>query len=596
MPCTTSGARSTRWRPYFDSRLLRLKRAVAVFAVLVGCAALSVAIALTIAVLRSRGQTASVPPSADPTSLAAPAIDKSETQPGVETSGSAVAEPPGAQRRGGTLRLPGRDPTTLDPALARDVTSAEYIYEIFSGLVTLTPDLEVVGDLAQSWQTSADGTVYTFTLRSGAVFHDGRPLTAADVKFSLERACNPVTGSTVAATYLGDIVGCLDKLAGRASEVAGIGAAEPATVVITIDAPKAYFLSKLTYPTAFVVDSSDAQGSLARLPNGSGPFRLESWEPEKHLELTRHDGYYGKVASLDRVKFDLRPVIAGTMYENDELDATPVGVDDIARVRDPLNSLSLQMVEGPGELGVTYLAFNLKRAPMNDAALRRAINLAVDRDWLARVVLHDAVKPLGTILPPGMPGYDATRALSPEPEAARAALAESGRRDASAPPLVLAIAGEGGGDPVVAAVADSISETLGLRVVVEQAPWELFQEELADGTYDMWMLGWSADYPDPQDFLDVLFHGSAPLNSTGYRDAEVDAWLEQARTETDTEARQALYGRAEERILAASPWVPLYTGLEAWLVKPYVRGFLVPALTMPRLARVWLAEGGAKIR
>lgn len=500
-------------------------------------------------------------------------------------------------RRGGTLRLPGRDPTTLDPALARDVTSAEFIYEVFSGLVTLTPELEVVGDLAESWETSADGTVYTFTLQTGATFHDGRPVTAEDVVFSLERACDPATGSTVAATYLGDVVGCLDKIAGRAASVSGVRAVDDATVVLTIDAAKAYFLSKLTYPTSFVVDSREAQGEITHTPNGTGPFRLDSWEPEKSLVLVRHDAHYATPAWLDRVEFDLRPVDAGTMYENDELDATPVGVDDIDRVRDPLNPLSLQIIEGPGELGVTYLAFNTTRAPMNDPALRRAIHFAVDRNWLARVVLHNAVKPLGTILPPGMPGYDAGRALTPDPEAARASLALSRLHGAvGAPPLVLAIAGEGGADPVVAAVADSISETLGLRIVVEQAPWELFQEEMSQGRYDMWILGWSADYPDPQDFLDVLFHGSAPLNSTGFADAQVDRWLEDARTETETSNRQALYGMAEERILAASPWVPLYTGLEAWLVKPYVEGFIVPALTLPRLARVWLAEDGAPAR
>jgi ABC-type oligopeptide transport system substrate-binding subunit len=104
----------------------------------------------------------------------------------------------------------------------------------------------------------------------------------------------------------------------------------------------------------------------------------------------------------------------------------------------------------------------------------------------------------------------------------------------------------------------------------------------------MWLLGWSADYPDPQDFLDVLFHGSAPLNSTGYADDTVDGWLEAARTEPDETERRRLYAMAEERILAESPWIPLFTGLEAWLVKPYVRGFFVPPLTLPRLAGVWM--------
>jgi oligopeptide transport system substrate-binding protein len=497
-----------------------------------------------------------------------------------------VAVAGGTPERGGTLRLPGRDPTALDPALARDVASAEYLYEIYSGLVTLTPDLQITPDLASHWTTSPDGTAYTFTLRSGARFHDGRPVTAEDVRYSLDRACDPATGSDVAATYLGDIVGCLQKMAGAQGRLAGASVSGD-QVVLRIDAPKAYFLSKLAYPTAFVVDRALPPGPAAA--NGTGPFRLAAYEPETSLELERHDGYYGDPPWLDRVVFDLRPVVAGTLYENGELDASPVGIGDLERVRDPLNPLSLELVEGQGELGVTYLAFNLRRPPTDDADLRRAIQLAVDRDWLARVALKNAVRPLGTILPPGMPGYAAERAPAADPHAARAAL-EASRWTRSARPLVLSTPGDGGVDPVVAAVADSVSRTLGIRLVVEQSPWPQFQQELSAGVYDMWMLGWSADYPDPQDFLDVLFHSAAPLNSTGFADDAVDELLEQARTTVDLAERLALYGQAETRILAAAPWVPLYTGLDVWLVKPYVRGFMVPSITMPRLAAVWLAH------
>lgn len=160
---------------------------------------------------------------------------------------------------GGELRLFGAEPQTLDPALAADAESARYIVEIFSGLVTLDKDLRVVADIAQSWDVSGDGKVYTFHLRSGVAFHNGRPVTAEDFKYSLERAASPATGSTTADTYLGDIVGVKEKLQGKASAISGVRVVDGATLQIEIDAPKAYFLAKLTYPTAFVVDRANVE-------------------------------------------------------------------------------------------------------------------------------------------------------------------------------------------------------------------------------------------------------------------------------------------------------------------------------------------------
>jgi ABC-type oligopeptide transport system substrate-binding subunit len=155
---------------------------------------------------------------------------------------------------------------------------------------------------------------------------------------------------------------------------------------------------------------------------------------------------------------------------------------------------------------------------------------------------------------------------------------------------VITIAGEGGvAEPRVEAVADDISTTLGIPVIVEQAPWETFQQELSAGTYEAWVLGWAADYADPQDFLDVLFHSGAPLNYSRYANASVDALLEQARTDADVEHRLHTYAQAERTILDDAPWVPLTSSRDVWLVKPYVHGFSAPPLVVPRLSRVWMS-------
>jgi oligopeptide transport system substrate-binding protein len=504
---------------------------------------------------------------------------------------SAPDETPGAAVSGGELRLPGDEPTTLDPTLVGDVVSAEYLYEVYSGLVTLSPELAVIPDLAESWTIDPAGTVYTFTLRSGATFHDGTAVTADAFAFAIERACDPAVDSPVAATYLGDVVGCTDKLAGRSASVAGARAVDERHLVLAIDAAKAYFLAKLTYPTAFALDRRQVTGdpSWATHPNGTGPFRLTRYEEGEALVLERFDGYFGTRAHLDRVTFDLRPIDPLTRYENGELDASPVGSADLERVRDPLNPLSGEVVTG-GELGLTYIAFNVRRAPFDDVHVRRAFNRALDKQRLTEVVLRGAVEPIDTILPPGMPGHDpALASLRFDPDAARAELAASrygGPR--GFPPVTLDVSGDGGGSMAAEAVADFLSTTLAVSVTVEATPWQTYQGELQAGAYDMFMLGWAADYPDPQDFLDVLFHGASPLNHTGYAEPEVDAALEAARVEADGAARLALYRRAEQRVLADAVWLPLYTTVDVWLVARTVHGFRVPAIVMPRLAQVWV--------
>ncbi|MCX5995736.1 MAG: ABC transporter substrate-binding protein, partial [Chloroflexi bacterium] len=159
----------------------------------------------------------------------------------------------------GTLTLFGSGPLTLDPAMARESTSLEYIVEIFSGLVCFDPYLKLIPDIAESWDISSDGTIYTFHLRQGVEFHSGREVTANDFKYSLERVCDPATGSQTAETYLGDIVGVKEKLQGKANEISGIKVIDDYTLQITIDAPKEYFLPKLSYPTAFVVDKANVE-------------------------------------------------------------------------------------------------------------------------------------------------------------------------------------------------------------------------------------------------------------------------------------------------------------------------------------------------
>ena len=183
--------------------------------------------------------------------------------------------PPG---EGGVLTLYGIDPYTLDPAVSGETTSHEYVMQLFSGLVCLDDDLEPAPDIAERWEVSQDGRTYTFYLRQDVKFHDGGQVKAEDFKYSWERACAPETMSQTAPTYLGDIVGASEVLSGEAEEISGVRIIDDYILEVTIDAPKVYFLSKLTYPTAFVVDRVDVEsgGMWWRTPMAPVPSSSDS--------------------------------------------------------------------------------------------------------------------------------------------------------------------------------------------------------------------------------------------------------------------------------------------------------------------------------
>lgn len=487
----------------------------------------------------------------------------------------------------GTLRLFGGAPSTLDPALITDAIDAEYVVQIFSGLVTLDAELEVVPDLAERWELSPDGRTYTFFLRQDARFHDGRAVTAGDFKFSLERACAPRTGSTVAGTYLGDIVGASEVLAGRAEQISGIQVLDDHTLRITIDAPKAYFLAKLTYSTAFVVDQQNTQQSnWLQQPNGSGPFKLKELTAER-IVLQRNDYYYRDQPQLAEVTFLLSDGSPMTMYENGELDIVlEVGPADAERVRDPANALHAELTMVP-KLDIQYLGFDVTQPPFDDVRVRQAFVLAIDREKITNVVWKGMKAPAQGIVPPGLPGYEREGSLLRfDPQRARQLIAESTYKDvAGLPSITLSISGYGSEmPPTVEAIVAMLRENLGVEVAVEQSLGIL------GGQPQMYSSGWIADYPDPEDFLDILFHSQSDLNHMHYSNAQVDRLLEQARVETDAARRMQLYAEAEEMIVADAPWVPLWHSVDYVLTKPYVKGAVYAAAIFPWLSNVYIEQ------
>ena len=511
---------------------------------------------------------------------------------------AAAEEPPSEELSGGIFRRLWSDPPTLDPHLTSDTTSAGLVVEIFSGLVALNTDLQLVPDVAESWEINDDGTLYTFQIRENAKFHDGKRVTADDFKWSMQRAAHPDTASPVADTYLNDIVGVEAVLEGEAEEITGITVIDDSTLQIQIDAPKAYFLAKLTYPTAYVLDSENVISggrTWTDTPNGTGPFKLKEYRIGERIILERNEHFYREHANVDSIAMNLAGGQSMAMYENDEIDITGVGLFDLDRVLDPSEPLNEELVVAPPDFSISYVGFNASMAPFDDPKFRQALNHAVDKQLIANEVLSSLVEPAYGILPPGFPGFNPDlTGLEYDPDLARQLLEESAYADPTTRPrIVVTVPGTGGTIGLdLEVVIEMWKQELGVEVEIQQVEWATYLQDLDQQKFQAYAgLGWQADYPDPQDFLDILFHTESSLNHGKYSNPEADTILEEARTETDVERRVELYREAEDIIVNDGAWLPLwYSGERYVLIKDYVKDYKVTPMIVPKLKNIRLTD------
>ena len=502
---------------------------------------------------------------------AATAGSDTPTASGTKTSGSGTT----TKAASGELRLRGDDPLFLDPAVAQDAGSALYIVEIFSGLQRLDKDLKIQPDVAESYDVSPDGKTYTFHLNKKATYQDGRPVSADDVKYSWERALNPDTGSVTAENFLGDIVGAKDVSRGRATAISGLKIIDDTTIAVTLDAPKPYFLYKLTYPTAFLVDKRQIESNPKRWtqkPNGTGPYKLKEWKLGERIVLEAYANSHLGPPKLNTVRYDLAGGSSLVAYEDGDIDVTGVGLDDLDRIQDPNDKLHAEYVTTPRQ-SIDYIGFNTNVPPFDDPKVRQAFAMAVDRKKIAEVVLKGAIPVANGILPPGVPGAtadDKTKAY--DPVAAKKLLAES-KYAGKLPPITLAESGAGATvGPTEEAIIQFWKDNLGVEVKIQQAESATFFSDIDQGRYQMFHLGWIMDYPDPEDVLDVLFYSKSKQNNSRYSNP-IDQKLEAARIERDTEKRLALYREVEKILIDDAAWIPMFFDTTHALIKPYVKNF-----------------------
>jgi ABC-type transport system substrate-binding protein len=464
---------------------------------------------------------------------------------------------------------------------------------VFSGLVQLDQNLNIRPDLAETWEVSGNGTIYTFKIRDNAKFHNGRDVTAQDVVFSWERAASPEMASDTVLTYLVDIVGVREKALGEAESISGLKVIDEKTLQVTIDAPKPYFLMKLTFPTSYIVDEENVSigEEWVRQPNGTGPYKLQEWRSGEYIVYEANQDFYLGAPSIPYVVYKLYAGDDVRLFETGDVDIAGVGLYDVERMLNPSEPLSRNLVTGVN-LCTGYVVFDTNLPPFDDVNVRKAFSMAFDRQRYVDVLYRGVAIPAVGLYPPGLPGFDyGLQGLPYDPAQARELLKQSKYGGPEGlPEIVYTNSGVGsyvGG--TVAALVEMWEQNLGVKIKIENLDFNFYYQQLFSGNHgQIFDGGWCADYPDPENFADVLFHSNVPQNFGGYSNPELDTLLEAARIEPDVTKRIAMYQEAERIIVNDAPVLFTTHSLSYQLVQSYVKGYVYTPISISSERYMWL--------
>lgn len=479
------------------------------------------------------------------------------------------------------LRL-NADPTTLDPALIVDVTGASIAAKLFNGLIRFDRQLRIHPDIAERWTISDDGIVYTFHLRPGVRFSNGRDLTAEDVKYSFERVLHPQTRSP--RTWVLDrIKGAPAFMKGKAESVSGIRVRDDHTVEIHLEESFGPFLSLLSLTTAYIVPREEVErwgSDFSFHVIGSGPFRLTEWRHGQQIHLALNPLYTVAAPHLQGIVYSIIPedLTAMVEFEMGNIDIIQIPSAEFRRYKNH-SRWNQYIIEQPG-LNIYYLGLNCQRHPLDDSRIRKAVSLAIDRDKMLRTVFESRGQLAGSPIPPilrnRMPPPQ--KKDSYNPAKARILLEEAGYPNGLSLRITIPALSE---SLDIVEVIQHYLQQVGIRTSIMQLEWSSFKESLAKGETDAFWLSWWADYPDVENFLYPLFHSrnhGAGGNRTFYENSEVDRLIEQAQRSTD-EVRLILYYQAESIILQETPMVLFWNRTDHYLRQPWVNNFVPSPLS-----------------
>jgi peptide/nickel transport system substrate-binding protein len=490
----------------------------------------------------------------------------------VEKVVTPTPDPSGIKRGGTMVGAISADPEGFDPHITSAHSSFEILENVYDTLVAVDESLNMVPSLAESWEISDDNVTWTFTLRQGVTFHNGRPLTAEDVVYSYERIMNPDTGSGVAWRF---------------GSVESVEAIDDLTVAINLTEPSPNLLGRIgAYKGMSIVPKEIVEdGSVGTIPVGTGPFRFVEYVPGDRVVLEANADYWeaGK-PYLDELILKIIPdeTVRLTNLQTGEVDwvdsLPPQRVTKLATSGEVI----VDMVSG-GDYW--YIGLNLNREPFDDVRVRQAVAYAVNRADVAAAAKWDTATPNDGPIPPDSFWYYDYQPYEQDLETARQLLADAGYPDGFDTEFMPTSFYE---ETVrTAQVLQAQLSQIGINADIRTLEWGTWLEEEGSGNFDMYICGWIGNI-DPDDFFYAQHHTGQIFNFTGYSNPEVDDLLDAGRVETDEAARKDIYDEVQQMIIDEAPYVYLYNPavVQAW--QPYVHGYSAIGTNAKRFENTWI--------
>ena len=518
------------------------------------------------------------------------------------TSGSAAGSTAGGVNTAGFTVQYGSNPETLDPALNSAIDGANTIITIFEPLLLINENNEVVGGQAESWETSEDGLTWTFTMRDGLKWSDGTDLNAKDFEYSFKRMVDPNTAAPYAETCLGMIDG-FEEAAGFPDadgnptvdpnpEALNVKASEDGkTLTIVLSYPCSYFDKMAAFATmspvqqATVEANGDAWCTSPDTFVSNGPYMITDWTPSERIVLTKNPNYVGGWDSSKIVS----DTITLLLLEDSSASYAAYNSGEAVLVKDvPTDEIpSLTKAEDGGDfyvdtiLGTYYVSLNLQRDAFKDAKVRKALSLAIDRDYVANTIMQGTYSAADSIVGPGIvdeSGYFHDNGNAPYISAdyeanlaeAKKLLEEAGYPNGEGYPTIEYSTNDAGYHVPLAEYLQQAWGDLGITLTINKMEWSSFTPARRAGEYDVARNGWVMDYNDPSNMLDLFCSGNGN-NDGKYANPDFDAAIDASRVADSAEHFAQLH-KAEDILMEDMGCLPIAYYNDYWLQSPTLKG------------------------
>lgn len=483
----------------------------------------------------------------------------------------------------------GPDPETIDPALNSAVDGGNMLLHSFECLLTVDESGNLAPGQAESWETSEDGLTWTFHLRDGLKWSDGSALTANDFVYSWKRVCDPMVAAPYAETVLSMVEGYDDAVQGNLDALQ-VAAEDDLTFVVTLNAPCSYFGSLAAFATlspvqqATVEANGDAWATKAETYISNGPFYISEWVPGSHILMSKNPNYWNADAiKLDGIKWNL--------IEDANASYSAYQTGEVLMIKD-VPTEEIPSLTGNSDfyvdpiIGTYYLSLNLNREPFNDVNVRKALSLAIDREYVAGTLMQGTYTAASNFMGPGWVDTDGSQfmdnANGGQPyidtanfeanlEEAKQLLADAGYPNGEGLPSITYSTNDAGYHKVVAEYLQQAWAELGIDLQVEIVEWASFTPMRRNGDYDSSRNGWVGDYSDPSNMLD-LFYSTNGNNDGKFNNADYDAAMDLSRTTLDAAERSAALHEAEDILMEEAGCIPVAYYNDFWLQSDKITG------------------------